>query len=49
VHRTCGHDRIALAAELALLDDVYDSLGVTALSEADVDADVMAEVRRITR
>ena len=49
VHRTCGHDRIALAAELALLDDVYDSLGVTALSEDDVDADVMAEVRRITR
>lgn len=47
-HRTCGHDQIELAQGLAELDDVYDMLDVTDASEADVDAEVLAEARRLT-
>lgn len=43
VHDKFGHTWIDLAAELAYLDDRYDFE-----SEADVDEEVRAEVRRIT-
>jgi hypothetical protein len=47
-HRSCGHERLALAEELVMLDDVYDCLEFTAETEADVDEQVMAEARRLT-
>jgi len=47
VHRKFGH-YLPEAEELARLDDIYDTLEYTDLSSADVDEQVMAEVRRIT-
>jgi hypothetical protein len=46
-HRTFGHGTLDLAERLVELDDVYDCLDVTDMTEQDVDADVIAEARRI--
>lgn len=46
-HRVFGHDRLAEAARLAELDDVYDTIEYTDLAPADVDAEVIGEARRI--
>jgi hypothetical protein len=46
-HTTFGHDTLKLAERLVELDDVYDCLGVTDMTEQDVDAEVNAEARRI--
>lgn len=45
-HRVFGH--VEEGADLSKLDDVYDSLDGTDMSAADVDEQVLAEVRRIT-
>ncbi|MGW4942065.1 hypothetical protein ACWEOZ_10805 [Actinoplanes sp. NPDC004185] len=42
-----GHDTLELAERLVELDDIYDCLEVTDMTEQDVDADVIAEARRI--
>ncbi|NKE56555.1 hypothetical protein FXN61_06800 [Lentzea sp. PSKA42] len=47
VHNNFGHD-LPQAEGLARLDDIYDVLEYTDLSPADVDDQVMTEVRRIT-
>jgi hypothetical protein len=46
-HTTFGHDTLELADRLVELDDVYDCLEFTDTTEQDVDADVIAEARRI--
>jgi hypothetical protein len=46
-HRMYGHDRLALAEQLAHLDDVYDTIEYTRSTVAKVDADVIAEAHRI--
>ncbi|MEV0533217.1 GNAT family N-acetyltransferase [Kitasatospora sp. NPDC050463] len=46
-HRCFGHD-FEPAEPLALLDDDYGILGCTDRSEADIDAEVWAEARRLT-
>lgn len=46
-HTTFGHDTLELAERLVELDDVYDCLEVTDMTEQDVDADVIDEARRI--
>jgi hypothetical protein len=46
-HSTFGHDTLELADRLVELDDVYDCLEVTDMTEQNVDADVIAEARRI--
>jgi hypothetical protein len=46
-HSTFGHDTLELAERLVELDDIYDCLEVTDMTEQDVDADVIAEARRI--
>lgn len=46
-HRKFGHDTLELAQRLAELDDVYDCLELTDMTEKDVDVDVVAEARRI--
>jgi hypothetical protein len=46
-HRKFGHDTLELTERLAELDDVYDCIELTDMTEQDVDADVMAEARRI--
>lgn len=47
VHATCGHDEVALAENLALLDDVYDSVDWTDVTVEDVDAEVVEQARLI--
>lgn len=46
-HATFGHDTLELADRLVELDDVYDCLEFSDTTEQDVDADVIAEARRI--
>ncbi len=46
-HSKIGHDRLALAERLVELDDVYDTIEYTDTTEQDVDAEVIAEARRI--
>jgi hypothetical protein len=46
-HSTFGHDTLELAERLVELDDIYDCLEVTDMTEQDVDTDVIAEARRI--
>ncbi|MEV0715621.1 hypothetical protein [Asanoa sp. NPDC050611] len=46
-YRTFGHDTLELAERLVELDDVYDYLDVTDMTQQDVDADVIAEARRV--
>jgi hypothetical protein len=48
-HSKIGHDRLALAERFVELDDVYDTIEYTDMTEQDVDADVIAEARRILR
>jgi hypothetical protein len=48
VHATCGHDKLALAENLAMLDDVYDSVCWTDLTAAEVDAEVLEQARAIS-
>jgi len=47
-HRAFGHDRLALATRLAELDDDYDTVEYLDRVVTDVDAEVLAEARRIT-
>lgn len=49
VHRTFGHATLELAERLSDLDDVYDELDWSDLTEADVDAQVRAEAQRLMR
>ncbi|MEU4482481.1 hypothetical protein AB0F68_31125 [Micromonospora sp. NPDC023966] len=46
-HSTIGHDTLALAERLVELDDVYDTLEYTDLTEKDVSDEILAEARRI--
>ncbi len=46
-HSTIGHDRLALAERLVELDDVYDTLEYTDMTEQDVNDEILAEARRI--
>ncbi|MBG0565795.1 hypothetical protein [Actinoplanes aureus] len=46
-HSTFGHGTLDLVERLVELDDVYDCLDYSDMTEQDVDADVMAEARRI--
>ncbi|MEV8504537.1 hypothetical protein AB0368_06850 [Actinoplanes sp. NPDC051475] len=46
-HSTIGHDRVALAERLVELDDVYDTLEYTDMTEQDVNDQILAEARRI--
>jgi hypothetical protein len=46
-HRRFGHGTLELAERLAELDDAYDCVEYTDMAEHDVDADVIAEARRI--
>lgn len=46
-HRTIGHDELPLAERLMELDDVYDCIEYSDQTAAEVDADVVAEARRI--
>jgi hypothetical protein len=46
-HTSFGHDTLELADRLVELDDVYDCLEFSDTTEQDVDADVIAEARRI--
>ncbi|WP_435233155.1 hypothetical protein [Micromonospora aurantiaca (nom. illeg.)] len=48
-HSVIGHDGAPLAEELVLLDDDYDTLEYGEETEADIDARVLAEARRLTR
>lgn len=46
-HGTIGHDQLPLAERLVELDDVYDTVGYDDQPLDEVDADVVAEARRI--
>lgn len=46
-HSTFGHGTLNLAERLVELDDLYDCLDVSDMTEQDVDADVITEARRI--
>ena len=46
-HRVFGHDRLPLAERLAALDDDYDAIGFVFTNTEELDADVVAEARRI--
>ncbi|GGO10902.1 hypothetical protein [Micromonospora parathelypteridis] len=47
-HSVIGHDGTPLAEELVMLDDIYDMLEFCEETEADIDARVLAEARRLT-
>jgi hypothetical protein len=46
-HSAFGHAKLELAEHLAALDDTYDTLEFTNTAPEDIDAEVMAEARRI--
>lgn len=46
-HSRFGHDTLELAGRLAELDDAYDTIEYTHLTEAQINADILAEARRI--
>jgi hypothetical protein len=46
-HRTFGHGTLDLAERPVELDDAYDCLDFSDTTEQDLDADVIAEARRI--
>ncbi|MGC5054680.1 hypothetical protein ACLQ2S_24875 [Micromonospora sp. DT48] len=46
-HSTIGHYRLALAERLVELDDVYDTLEYTDMTEQDINDEILAEARRI--
>lgn len=46
-HRTFGHGMLDLAEHLVELDDAYDCLDLSDTTEQSLDADVIAEARRI--
>ena len=46
-HRRFGHGTLDLTDRLADLDDVYDCIEYTDMTEHDVDDDVISEARRI--
>lgn len=46
-HGVIGHDNLPLAENLVHLDDVYDCLDYTDTTRDDIDADVIAEARRL--
>jgi len=46
-HRRFGHGTLELAERLVELDDAYDCIEHTDVTEHDVDADVMVEAHRI--
>ncbi|MFF5178503.1 hypothetical protein ACFY2Q_10830, partial [Micromonospora sp. NPDC000316] len=47
-HSAIGHDGTPHAEELVMLDDVYDMLEYCEETEAEIDARVLAEARRLT-
>ena len=47
-HATIGHGVLDLAERLVELDDAYDSLEVSDMTEQDVDQQIIAEAHRIT-
>ncbi|ALG14723.1 hypothetical protein AOZ06_11705 [Kibdelosporangium phytohabitans] len=47
VHQVFGHDGIDLAQPLVELDDVYDYADCTAMTVEDIDAQVLAEAKRL--
>ncbi|AXB43273.1 hypothetical protein [Amycolatopsis albispora] len=47
-HRTFGHDTLEAAGRLAELDDAYDIADYDERATGDLDAEVMAEARRLT-
>jgi hypothetical protein len=46
-HATFGHDRLPLAEHLVELDDAYDALEYTDMTEQEVNDEVLAEARQI--
>jgi hypothetical protein len=46
-HGRFGHGTLGLAERLVELDDAYDSVGYTEMTEHDVNTEVVAEARRI--
>ncbi|GAB3864247.1 hypothetical protein GCM10029963_74350 [Micromonospora andamanensis] len=46
-HSKIGHDRLPLAERLVQLDDVYGCVEYSDTTDEDVDAEVVAEARRI--
>jgi hypothetical protein len=46
-HSKIGHGRLAIAERLVELDDVYDTVEYTDMTEQEVDAEVIAEAGRI--
>jgi hypothetical protein len=47
-YATCGHDKLALAENLAMLDHVYDTIDCRDVRLEDVDAEVVAQARLIS-
>lgn len=47
-HTTIGHGTLDLAERLVELDDIYDTIEYTHMTEQDVNDEVVAEARRIT-
>jgi hypothetical protein len=46
-HSNVGHDGLTLASRLVELDDIYDTLDYTDMTEQDVNDEILAEARRI--
>jgi hypothetical protein len=46
-HRTIGHDTLPLAESLVELDDVYDTLEYTDMTDQDINTEIIAEARRV--
>jgi hypothetical protein len=46
-HSTIGHDRLPIAERLVDLDDMYDIIDYTDMTERDLDNEIFAEARRI--
>lgn len=46
-HSNIGHDGLILANRLVELDDIYDTLEYTNMTEQDINDEILAEARRI--
>ncbi|WP_205775960.1 hypothetical protein [Micromonospora tulbaghiae] len=46
-HSIIGHDKLPVAERLVELDDVYDTLEYTDMTEQDVNDEILVEARRI--
>lgn len=47
-HSTVGHDRLPITERLVDLDDMYDILDYSDMTEQDLENEIFAEARRIT-